>query len=188
MVTEQEKVVVRRVFEEIWNQQRLDLIPQFYAEDFVDHDPTILRPGVGPEGVKQLFVNNLTAFPDMHFTIEDMVSEGDKIVTRWTAEGTHTGKYLNAIPPTGKRAAISGITISHMVDGKIKQSWLNYDQAGMMTQLGLSPDPHMIEKPVGKAIIWAMVNKNKIGQGLAGAVTGTLAVVGLQRLRRRASR
>ena len=81
-----------------------------------------------------------SAFPDMQLTIEDQIAEGDKVVTRWTARGTHQGELMG-IPPTGKQATVTGITVGRVANGKFVESWSNFDALGMMQQLGVVPVP-----------------------------------------------
>jgi predicted ester cyclase len=79
-----------------------------------------------------------TAFPDLQFTIEDHIAEGNKVATRVTLRGTHSGRYLD-IAPTGKKITVSGMTISHVVDGKIVEIWITRDDLGLLQQLGVVP-------------------------------------------------
>jgi len=79
-----------------------------------------------------------TAFPDVHFTIEDQIAEGDRVVTRWTARGTHQGPLVG-IPPTSKQVTMSGIAIYRLVDGKIVEQWGVNDMLGLLQQLGVVP-------------------------------------------------
>jgi predicted ester cyclase len=81
-----------------------------------------------------------TAFPDMHITIEDIITEGDKLVQRWVAQGTHKGELMGIVP-TGKQVTITGINISRIVGGKLVEDWTEADMLGMMQQLGVIPPP-----------------------------------------------
>jgi predicted ester cyclase len=81
-----------------------------------------------------------TAFPNIHVTIEDQIAEGDKVVTRWTGHGTHQGELMG-IPPTNKAVTVTGIAIDRIVAGKIVEHWENFDQLGMLVQLGVVPPP-----------------------------------------------
>ena len=81
-----------------------------------------------------------SAFPDIQFTIEDLIAEGDKIVTRYTARGTHRGD-LQGIPPTGRQVTVTGIIISRFANGKFVEGWLDFDALGMLQQLGVIPAP-----------------------------------------------
>jgi len=82
----------------------------------------------------------VTAFPDLHFTVEDMIAEGDKVVARLTARGTQAGAFMG-IPPTGKQASITAIDINHMAGGKSVEHWLEMDTLGLLQQLGVIPAP-----------------------------------------------
>jgi steroid delta-isomerase-like uncharacterized protein len=92
------------------------------------------------EGAKQFAAEYREAFPDITITIEDQVAQGDKVVTRFTARGTHHGEVEDLGPATGNRMEITGITIEQFGDGKIVQDWTNFDALGMMQQLGLVPE------------------------------------------------
>lgn len=128
------KAISRRIFEEVWNQQNLSTADELIASNFVDHDPQSSVQGL--EGYKQFVLYYLTAFPDSHFTVEDEISEGQMVVTRWTVSGTHTGN-LGAIPATGRRISVTGISCGRVENGKIVEGWTNWDTLGMMQQLGV---------------------------------------------------
>ena len=125
---EENKAIARRTIEEFWNQGDLAVADEIYASDFVFHDP--VNPGIrGPEGYKQLAATYLTAFPDLHFTIEDMTAEGDKVAVRWSTTATHKGEFMG-IPPTGRQAPVTGITIQRNVAGKVVDEWAIWDAVG----------------------------------------------------------
>ncbi len=109
MSTEDNKALVRRLYEEVFNRGNLPTVDELLATDYIDH--TAL-PGTspGPEGLKQFISMFRAAFPDLHFTIEDMIAEGDTVVVRQTYRGTHKGDLMN-IPPTGKQVTITSIDI-----------------------------------------------------------------------------
>jgi steroid delta-isomerase-like uncharacterized protein len=92
----------------------------------------------GIEEAKQFIAMFKSAFPDMHATVEDVVAEGDKVVTRVTLRGTHQGEVEEFGPPTGRQVEIEGITIHRIEDGKIAEEWNSYDNLSMMQQLGLA--------------------------------------------------
>jgi predicted ester cyclase len=106
------------------------VIDEVCTADFVYHDPS--GPVQGREAFKQFIGMYLSAFPDFHITIEDMVAEGDRVAVRQTTTATHQG-----IPPTGKRITVSGIHITRVVDGKSVEDWGNDDVLGLMQQLGV---------------------------------------------------
>lgn len=136
MSTEENKAIVRRGIETVWHQKQVTNAEDHLAPDFVNHDPA--RTIQGLEQYKPFVTGYLTAFPDLHFTIEDQIAEGDKVVTRWTARGTHQGSFMG-IPPTGKQATVTGITIDRFANGKIVESWYNFDALGLMQHLGVVP-------------------------------------------------
>ena len=137
MSTEENKALIRRFYEEVFNKRNLTALADFYAPDHVDHT---LPPGLpaGPEGTRQAIATMLEGFPDLRVTIEDMVAEGDKVVTWFTTHGTQQ-RALGSIPPTGKQVAVSTIEITRVADGKIAEDWGLDDRLGMMQQLGLVP-------------------------------------------------
>ena len=140
MSTEQNKVLVRRMVEEIFTQGKTSQADEFLAPDFVEHEE--LPPGIpsGREGVKQLTNMFRTAFPDFRATIDDIVAEGDKVVIRQTWSGTHKGEFMG-VPPTGKSVSFGVIDIIRIVGGKFVEHWGQMDSMGMMQQLGAIPAP-----------------------------------------------
>ena len=138
MSTEENKVLARRFLEEVFSEGNLDAIDELFAPDWVDHDAARPEALHGSEGARQLVEGYRGAFPDLHITVEDQVAEGEKVVTRWTARGTHQGELLG-IPPSGNQVTITGITIDRFSGGKMVESWDNYDALGMMQQIGAIP-------------------------------------------------
>ncbi len=92
--------------------------------------------------MKQFVSGMRSAFLDLHFTIEDQIAEGDKVVTRWKASGTHRGEF-QGVPPTGKQATVPGITIDRIAHGKLVEGWTNWDALGLMQRLGVVLEPEM---------------------------------------------
>ena len=135
--TERNKAVVRRFIEEVQNQKNWDAFDELNAEDFVNLSAP---PGVPSdrEGGKMFLGAFLSAFPDCHVTIDDMIAEGDRVATKKTFTGTHTAE-LNGIPPTGKQVSITYVDILRLRDGKIVEHWLSMDQMSFMQQLGVLP-------------------------------------------------
>jgi steroid delta-isomerase-like uncharacterized protein len=133
------KALIRRVYEEAWNKGNLAILDEVVSPDYVDHS---LPPGLPPgkEGIKQLIAMYQAAFPDTVMTVEDQIAEGDKVVTRWSARGTHKGELMG-VPPTGKVVTVSGIDISRVADGMEVEHWAEFDLMGMMQQLGVVPAP-----------------------------------------------
>ncbi len=138
MSAEENKAIIRRGFEEIFNQGDLDVADEIFSANYVGHDPTLPEDMHGPEAFKQFVALYRSAFPDLHITIDDQFAEGDKVVTRFTSRGTHLGDFVG-LAPTGKQSTTEGMSIDWMVDGKSEESWTIYDVMGMMQQLGAIP-------------------------------------------------
>lgn len=127
-------------YEQAWidglNRQDVSVADQVFAADCVIHINGSPDPNLDLAGFKQMIAGMLAAFPDIHFTIEDQVAVGEKVATRWVAEGTHTAP-LGPVPPTGRRFRIGGLILDHVTHGKVSERWEQWDQAGLMQQLGL---------------------------------------------------
>jgi predicted ester cyclase len=137
MSAEENKKVIRRVWEEAMNKGNLAVADEVMAANYVFHGPGGVD-AKGPEGFKQYITIYRTAFPDLHCTIDDMVAEGDKVVSRFTLRGTHKGDLMG-IAPTGKKAEIMGIAMNRFAGGKEVEAWGSYDMLKMYQQLGISP-------------------------------------------------
>ena len=138
-MSEQNKALARRAIEEVWNEGKLAVIDELTASNATYYDPNV--PGgkfTGPEGVKQFVQIYRGAFPDVRLTINDQIADGDKVVTRWTATGTHKGQLMG-IAPTNKHATVTGVDIGLFQNGKVVEAWANYDMFGMLQQLGVVP-------------------------------------------------
>jgi steroid delta-isomerase-like uncharacterized protein len=127
---------VRKLIDEVWNRGQFALVDMMYTPDFINHDPASSVEARGPESVKQSATLYRQAFPDLYLKVEDTISDGDHVVTRWTSSGTHLGD-LQGIAPTGLRTTSTGITIARFVDGKIAEEWANWDTLGLLRQLGV---------------------------------------------------
>jgi steroid delta-isomerase-like uncharacterized protein len=137
MSTEENKDLARRSWE-IANQHNPDLIEEFYAPDLVWHEPDQeLR---GYEQAKQFTSTLFTAFPDLNISVEDVIGEGQKVVSRYTVRGTHQGETEEFGPPTGRQFELQGITIHRIEEGKIVEEWERYDNLSVLQQLGLVPE------------------------------------------------
>ena len=136
--TELNKAVIRRFVEEVQNEKNWDTFDELNADDFVNLSAP---PGVpsDKEGGKMFLGAFISAFPDSHVTIEDMIAEGDRVVTKKTFHGTHTGE-LNGIAPTGNPVSIQYVDIMRVRDGQIVEHWLSMDQLSFMQQLGVMPE------------------------------------------------
>ena len=145
MMSEENKALARRFLEEAFNEGNLGLADEIFASDYVLHDPTNPEEMRGPEGAKQFVQMYRSAFPDSHVTVEDLIAEGDKVVTRFRGRGTHQGE-LFGIPPSGNQVEVSGITISRFEGGKFVEDWTNSDTLGLMQQIGAIPEPGQEEE------------------------------------------
>lgn len=134
---EANKANIRRVIEELYTRGDLSVAEELYSAKYIRHDPATPDVGTGLSGIKQVVNTYRTAFPDLELTVEDMVAEGDKVLGRWSARGTHRGE-LQGIAPTGKRFEIAGLTLMHIVDGRIVEEWTHWDVPGMLQQLGIN--------------------------------------------------
>jgi steroid delta-isomerase-like uncharacterized protein len=137
LMSEENKTLERRMYEEIYNKKNMGTVEQFLATDWVCH-PSL--PGMPPglEGMKQQHAMTNAAFPDMQVKLEDIVAEGDKVACLWTATATHKGEFMG-MPATGKQVTIKGIHIDRIAGGKIVETWNYSDMMGVMQQLGMKP-------------------------------------------------
>jgi predicted ester cyclase len=127
MSTGENKAVVRREQEELWNHNgNLDAAEEIFTPDYV-------------EAAKQEAADFRQGFPDVRSTIEDLIAEGDKVVARWTSHATHQGEYMG-IPPTGREVEFTGISVYRIEAGKIAESWSVEDELGLMRQIGAVPE------------------------------------------------
>jgi steroid delta-isomerase-like uncharacterized protein len=133
------KAVVRRYYDEVLNQRRGDLLDEIAVEDYVEHDP-FPGQGNGRADLRARVELLVGAFNPLHFTIEDVIAEGDKVVVRWTNAGTDSGGFMG-MPATGKDFGIAGIDIHLLRDGRLAEHWHVVDQLAQMQQLGLIPQP-----------------------------------------------
>jgi predicted ester cyclase len=140
-MSEENKAIARRALEELFSAQGdLDVADEIISPNYIGHDPVSPEDIRGPEGAKETAMMYRNAFPDVQLSVEDQVSEGDMMVTRWIASGTHQGELMG-IAPTGKRVRVAGTSVERVVDGKIEETWDNYDALGMMQQIGAIPSP-----------------------------------------------
>jgi len=142
-MSEQNKMLVRRAYEEVYNQGRLELIDELVTDDFVVHVGA--EDLHGPAALKEYVTMLRGGFPDLHLTIDMQVADGDIVVTRWTGHGTHTGAF-QGIPPTGRRGSMTGIDIDRIHDGRTVECWTNTDELGLLQQLGVIPAPEQIAR------------------------------------------
>ena len=139
MPESENKAVVQRFIDEVLNQGKLETADEIVAEDFVELDPL---PGQrqGRGGLKEIVTLLRTAFPDMHWSVDETIAAGEKVVTRFTWTGTHKGDFLG-IPATGRPVSVKGVVIDRIVGGKMTDSRILMDNFGMMQQLGVISPP-----------------------------------------------
>ena len=138
MSTEQNKALIRRITDGL-SQKDVAVIDELCTPDFVNHDPA--NPQVRSlEDYKQWLTGFFAAFPDVHFTLEDMLAEGDRVAYRYTLRANHSESWRGAAP-TGKSISVTGTSITRMRDGKSAELWTNTDALGLVQQLGLIPAP-----------------------------------------------
>jgi len=138
MSLEENKAVVLRFVEEVQNQHNLDLIDELFSPDFTDYSGRANPPT--KEGLKPFFAFMFSAFPDLHFTIQQQLAEGDRVMTYKTFYGTHQGDFMG-IPPTGKQVVFDNIDIFTVKDGQLTAHWTVGDNLSLMQQLGAIPAP-----------------------------------------------
>ena len=139
MSTETNKAILARMVEQVWNEGRIDLVEEFFTEDYVQHitgQPTT----TGTEAVRAAIVMSRNSYPDFRLSIDDFVAEGDRVAARWSWSGTHEGDF-SGIPPTGKKVSQSGTTFYRLEKGRIAEVWFLGDMMGLMQQLGVVPTP-----------------------------------------------
>ncbi|WP_336359987.1 ester cyclase [Haladaptatus sp. ZSTT2] len=127
---------------ELWtsiNDGDFSVVDKYVSEDYVEHDPNAPEEIRGREGFRQNIEQYFAAFPDMVMTMEDLIEEDDKVVTRWSGTGTHKGELLG-IAPTDKPISVTGLEIERYEDGMLVEAWSNFDVLGLMRQLGAIPD------------------------------------------------
>lgn len=142
MSAEQSKTVARRFIEELWNGRRLEVADELFAPDCVTHQ---LRSGAAdvsaqrtPALVKRHVAEWLAAFPDLRFTVEQMIAEADTVVTRCTMHGTHAGAWMG-VAPTGRQVSVRMVVIHRIAAGRIAEDWVLVESLGLFQQLGLVP-------------------------------------------------
>jgi len=132
---EKNKELARQFFEQIWNQGDESAIDRFIAEDAAGNDPKF---GVGQESFRLQWRKWRTAFPDINFAVEEIVAEGDTVVTRWRLTGTHLGEYLGK-EATGNKVDVDGVSIDRIKGGMVVSGFDAWDSLGFREQIGLIP-------------------------------------------------
>lgn len=131
-MTESERELGKRWFEQVWNQGRREAIAEMMAPETVLHDGE--RTTIGPSGFYSFFDRMRTTFSDMHVNVEDTIAEGDKLCIRWECTCRHTGEGLG-VAPTGRTVHVTGISIMHLAGSMFVEAWQNWDMLGMVEQI-----------------------------------------------------
>jgi predicted ester cyclase len=138
MATNQNQTLVRRFFDEVCNQQKLNVADELFSSNHEYNDPQA-PTGPGPDGVKKVISTYQTAFQKAHWQVLETIVAENTIITRWKGIGTNHHKELNGIPPTGKNAEVFGTWIHRIENNKIVESWNVWDTLGLLQQLGVVP-------------------------------------------------
>ena len=141
----------RRLLEQSFNEGRFELADQLIAPHAVNHDPAEpaeLRALRGPDVLKRTVSMYRAAFPDVRITVDDVIASGEKVVLRWHSEGTHRGE-LEGLAPTGVRGSVTGISIDQWKEGKVVESWAEWDNLGLARQLGAAPPEGSMGEKLG---------------------------------------
>jgi len=139
MSVEENKDLVRRYFEDIWNKGNIQNEAEYVAKDILVHAPPIPGTPPGISGPIFIVTSFRAAMPDIHLVHEDIFGEGDHVVHRWRTTGHHTGAPLFGVPPSGKEIALTGINEFRVEDGRLAERWGVMDAVALMQQLGLAP-------------------------------------------------
>ena len=133
---QQNQQLIRDYFNEVWNKGNLDILDELLSIDYLNHSSSIPDTPPGPVGLKPIVTTMRIAFPDLHYSIQDLIITETRIVARVKMTGTHTGDFFG-IPPTNKKISVDQINIEYIKDGRISEHWRITDENTMMSQLGL---------------------------------------------------
>lgn len=142
MTAAENKAIVLRFYEELWNNRQIEIAAELFAADCLTHQLQSSSEDVGvlrnPEAIKHHVASWLAGFPDLRFRVEEMIAEADKVVSHCVAQCTHMGTW-NGIKPTGKKISIRMFVIHKIQAGKIVEDWVLVESLGFFQQLGLVP-------------------------------------------------
>jgi steroid delta-isomerase-like uncharacterized protein len=148
-MAQENSALIRRWFEEVWNNGRMEAIDEMASPDVIGHGQAQHHTDIGLEEFKSLVMGLRTAFPDMKVVIDHTIEEGDKVVARWTATMTHKGEFLG-FAASDKQVTITGTTIERISNGKIVEGWDNWDQLGLLVQIGAVDAAHFVAPTAGR--------------------------------------
>jgi len=139
MAGQDNKALVRRYYDEVFNERRVDLVDELAVQDYVEHDP-FPGQGDGRADLRARVELILAAMNPLRFDVQDVVAEGDRVVVRWVQQGTQSGSFMG-IPPTGRQYTMAGIDVHRLRDGRMAEHWHVVDLFGLLQQLGAIPAP-----------------------------------------------
>jgi steroid delta-isomerase-like uncharacterized protein len=142
-MAQENSALIRRWVEELWNQGRMEAIDEMASPSVIGHGQVQHDTDIGLKEFKPFVVSLRSAFPDMKVVIDHTIEQGDRVVARWTATMTHKGDFLG-FAPSGKKVTITGTTIQRISHGKIVEGWDNWDQLGLLVQIGAVPAAHFV--------------------------------------------
>jgi steroid delta-isomerase-like uncharacterized protein len=148
-MAQENSALIRRWFDQVWNLGRMEAIDEMASPDVIGHGQAQHATDVGLEEFRTFAKDLRRAFPDMKVTIDHTIEQGDQVVARWTATMTHKGEFLG-FAPSGKKATITGTSIQRISGGKIVEGWDNWDQLGLLVQIGAVPAAHFVAPAAGK--------------------------------------
>jgi steroid delta-isomerase-like uncharacterized protein len=132
------QVTIRRLYEEVWNKRNLAVVDEILSPSHALSEPNAPDSQVGPQAYKATVNRFFAGMPDLRFTIQDLISEKNKVVVVWVMSGTHRGEFYGA-PATNKKVSVEGITIHQVENGKLLDSYASWDRLGTMQQMGALP-------------------------------------------------
>ena len=137
MSVDENKALLRRLYDEVFVDWNLDVVDELIGPEFVGHE---MPPGTppGPVGFKQFYGWLRSAFPNLRYRVDDVIAEGDRVAVRWTWSCTHNGEFMG-IAPTGKQASVTGMAIYRVAGGKCVERWVELGLLGLLQQLGAAP-------------------------------------------------
>lgn len=137
MTTTNKDIVLRYWYQELWDNWNIHVADDFLTDDYRFHAPGV-PVAMDRETTKQAVAMFGNAFPDLKHTVDEVIAEGDSVAARWTVNGTHRGEF-QGIPASGKPVTLSGVTLHHLKDGKLRETWLSFDNMELLQQLGGVP-------------------------------------------------
>jgi steroid delta-isomerase-like uncharacterized protein len=137
---EENKALVRRAFDDVWNEGNLELVDVLFAATYISHDPGNPHQAPGSQGVKEYAAMARAEWPDLHFSVEEQIAEGDLVASRWTLRGTHQ-REVAGVAATGRQVTATGTSISRIATGRIAEDWIQWDKLGILQQIGAIPAP-----------------------------------------------